>query len=398
VVELSQDFALKSEPLLGNKGRASANHKNKGLSRGQSRRERYVLKGVQRGITLARSSRRCMFASGVVVDVSVGRGLVARVSGVWRCGSSWSCPVCMPVVRQRAALEIQAGSDVLSARGGSAVFVTATGPHSKSDPLKRLLEPVFGFGKIVTHDRVWLEFAVGSSYLGQIRAAEITYGSNGWHPHCHALLCFDRQLNDCEVARLRSLVEVPWQRELTRRGVGQIHAVHGVDVERVTVDGTLASYVAGVDSTWGIGLEVARADAKSKGQTPVDLLRRFAYFGDAQAKALWLEYEWATFGRQSVVWGRKLRQKIGLDVDVPDPGEVAAAEGDADQLVVVRFGRREWNVVVNKSGVAAVLERVERLGEAVLDEISEGSEPWVFDSEFRRVEVQVRELSDDEES
>ncbi|MEI8052053.1 MAG: hypothetical protein WCI12_11545, partial [Actinomycetes bacterium] len=82
------------------------------------------------------------------MTVSVGPLLIAHVSGVHRCGSVWNCPLCAPVVLQGRALDIDQGASVVLSEGGSALFVTATGPHRMGDALGPLFDLSCRFGDL----------------------------------------------------------------------------------------------------------------------------------------------------------------------------------------------------------------------------------------------------------
>lgn len=327
-----------------------------------SRDRRNGLKVAQRELTESRSSKLCMMASGTGdVSVSVGSGLFARVSGVHRCGSVWSCPLCAPVVRQGRAAEIEAGVSAVRARGGSVLFVTATGPHRRGDALGPLLGLTAGFGDVTMRGARAQALRERLGYLGMIRALDVTYGANGWHPHVHALFMFDRELSTDEVAELRSFLFGRWGRALQRRGFGELHPVHGLEVSSSFDAASVSAYVSGVKGEGGLGMELARSDLKARGRTPFDLLGDWAFSGDVQARELWREYEAATFRRRCIQWSPGLRQRLGLLEPEKSDQELAAAEGDDDVLVSVAFPAVQWNAWCRSGEVAAVLRQVEEV-------------------------------------
>lgn len=327
-----------------------------------SRDHRHRLKVAQRELTEAKASKLCFLAGGAVVTVTVGPNLIAHVAGVHRCGSVWSCPVCAPVVRQGRALEIDQAVGPWLLGGGSALFVTATGPHRKGDALGPLFDLTAKFGEKTMTGALAKRWRVDLGMVGLIRALEVTYGSeNGWHPHVHSVFLFDDHLTPEEVAGFRSFLFGRWQKALAVGGFGQLHPVHGLDVRPVYDSAGLSEYVAAVQGGWGVGLELARADAKRSGTTPLDLLAHWALGGDVEARELWGEYERATFGRRAIQWTPGLRRRLLPDVEELSDEDLAAAEAVDEVLVTVEIAGEEWNLHCRRGEVGAVLQEIEQL-------------------------------------
>jgi hypothetical protein len=298
---------------------------------------------------------------GEVVRVSVGSALVAHVSGVHRCGSPWSCPMCSPVVAEGKAADITEGVRSHLEVGGGVEFVTLTGAHRRGDALA----PLFGLccralGRLLT-GRPWDRLARALGYVGSIRIVEVTCrGPNGWHPHTHALLLFDRPLDSSERRSLRLHLFDRWQATLTRAGFGALHRVHGVDVESVSTVEELGPYLTKNGAFANIGHEMARGDLKRWQGSPWSLLMDWALCGDMEARSLWLEYEAATFGRKFVQWSRGLRERLGLCVEKSDE-ELAQLEGEDVRLVEVFVGGDVWRQWVLAGEVGLLLQKIEEI-------------------------------------
>ena len=362
---------------LGTKGITETNPGQ----RVSSRELRHSLKLAQRAITKARASRLCYFATTRYVVVSVGLRLIAFVSGVHRCGSVWSCALCAPVVRQRRAGEIEEGVSGWLARGGSALFITATGPHHRGDGLAGLFDLTAKFGRLTMTGRKAKEWRSVLGMVGMIRALEVTWSRrNGWHPHCHSVFLFERALTPSEVADFRSWLFDRWQGVLISKGFGELHPVHGLDVRPVTEVAGLSEYLTAIEGGWGVGLEMARADLKHKGVTPFDLLGDWTFGGDLDARRLWLEYEAVTFGRRCIQWSPGLRVLLLPDVEDLSDEEIAAAEGVDEACVTVEFECREWNVWVRSGEVGLVLRQVEEMAAVLL---------WMAQGAGKRVKENV---------
>lgn len=326
----------------------------------QGRRlSRHHLKVVQRFLTASKSSRLCLYPVVAQVVLGVGRSLVAHVGGVARCGSPWSCPVCAPVVRERRAGEIDTGTRQHLDSGGGVEFVTLTLRHHQADRLEDRLAVVARALHLVLQGAPWQRRRRRLGYLGAIRAVEVTDGANGWHPHCHALLFFDRPLTDEERADLRSWMLGRWGAVVERRGFGTVND-HGVDVRRVTPAGEqgIGSYLAKVDGGWGAGLELARSDVKRG--APTQHLTEFAATGCARALARWREYEAATFGKRAIVWSPGLRARLlGDDTEAADE-DLAASEGLDLALVEAVVAGEDWRRCVDVGRTGELLTEVEQ--------------------------------------
>jgi hypothetical protein len=200
-------------------------------------------------------------------------------------------------------------------------------------------------------------------YLGAIRAVEITYGRNGWHPHCHAVLLFDRPLTPAEVLDLRTWLYGRWGGICEAQGFGSITKANGVDVRPVERN-ELGEYLTKVEGGWGAGLELARSDLKagrrSGSRGAVSILRDFVETGETRLLGLWREYEAATLGKRAIVWSPGLRRRLLGDEDGQTDEEVAASEGvDAEVLLRVLVGASAWKGHLQRGTTGQVLKRIE---------------------------------------
>ena len=299
------------------------------------------------------------------MTVTVGRLLVARVSGIHRCGSIWACALCAPVVRQGRAREIDLAAGRVLAAGGSALLVTYTGPHRKGEPLRPLFDATARFGELVFRGAKAQKLKQELGWLGLIRALEVTYGrppfDHGWHPHGHALLLFDRKLSPDQIARLRTFIFLRWEGALMKRGFPRLHPVRGVDARPVVDTAGLAEYVTTVEDGWGVGLELARADLKHRGLTPMELLGNWALGGDLEARALWQEYELATFNRNCIQWTPGLRARLLPEQFERTDEQLAIAEGEDEVLVMIQVGAQQWNLWVRAGQVGRCLAEMEQV-------------------------------------
>lgn len=247
-----------------------------------------------------------------------GDGQRVWYGGFCRCHSVWACPLCAPMIRRGRAVELSAGLVAHLQGGGGAVFMTKTIPHDEGDRLAAVFEGVAGSWRDVLAD-----FGVKSlrRELGFefVRAAEVTYGENGWHPHLHSCLVTPRPLVRSEVLELRAEAFRAWCSAVERRGWRPPSESYGLSLIRVAAAdgaGKVGDYVSKVE---GLADELTRLDSKQarKGLSPFGILRAVAD-GHAKARALWSEYETATKGRRALTVSRKFRSMLGLGAEATD--------------------------------------------------------------------------------
>lgn len=272
-------------------------------------------------------ARTCMTALGSSVQVHYGIDGTTHVRGVARCGGVWVCPVCAPQVLATRGADIQEAVRRWQEAGGTVWFVTGTVPHRKGDPLAGLLDRL---------QRMWRFAWTGPSGKGArddcgvrftVRTLEVTYGTNGWHPHVHGLWFCDGDTFDPAKMAKR------WRAAYGAEGLEGRYVPHvSFDVSKVepATDGEAGAYLAKAE--WGIGLEMTRADLKRGSLTAPQVLE-LASTGEAEWVELWREYERATKRRNMIVWSRGLRDAVGLDDELTD--EEAAAGEDAAEVVAL---------------------------------------------------------------
>ncbi len=282
----------------------------------------------------------------LAVTVAVDEGGHAHVGGLKRCASPWSCPLCSPRIRQRRADEVNALVGAVEARGGSAWLVTATIPHGPDDPLSGLLDGLQRAWSRLWSGRASQALRAAYGIVGSVRAVEVTYGvESGWGPHLHAVLVADRRLDDDEHVALWLALLGRWGDACVAAGLRRPNAF-GIDVQRVNDPRAVADYVVDAGG-WSIGAEVAAGPVKlgrSRSRwSPFALLLAASCWGDAQAAAVWQEYERATTGRRAIVVTRGLFARYGLDQAADDE---AAQVAVVDPVAVVEVAHADWLALV----------------------------------------------------
>jgi len=135
-----------------------------------------------------------------------------------------------------------------------------------------------------------------------VRALEVTYGRNGWHPHLHILIFHERPA----APRALKALQKRWQRVVARicpKATPDLE--HGADLSPLRHGGYIAK----------LGLEVTSIISKTgkKGSiTPWEIARRAARGGDAESERLWIDYTEGMHGAQQLVWSNGARKALGL--------------------------------------------------------------------------------------
>jgi hypothetical protein len=177
--------------------------------------------------------------------------------------------------------------------------------------------------------------------VGSVRALEVTFGLNGWHPHMHELRFLKKGV---DLVAFGDALRVMWLAALDAEGLsGNGHAL-----TVVAADASGGDYLVKLDgsASWTAAHELTKQVVK-KGRhgsrSPVDLLDAYGA-GDVEAGQLWVEYAREMKGCHQLVWSRGLRALLGLGVEMSDD-EVAAQVEETGAVVVHSFTTEEWATV-----------------------------------------------------
>lgn len=296
----------------------------------------------------------------VTEDGSVGvraNGQSVGYAGLATCGSVWACPVCNSRVQAVRRLEVGVALANVHANGGGAAFGAITVRHHAGQRLDGLLGALtYGIARIARDKRVGaLRESMG--YLGRIQALEITHGANGWHPHRHPLVMFDRKPDPDELVELHLAEFRAFRAGVVHRGYDA-----PLDVAQIltpVVPGTdeaLGDYFAKSEYTHESAAWEATSTQTKKGRrgsrTPWGLLDAARASGDADALDLWHEYEVATKGKRALTFSRGLRDLVGLGVEATDEQIADAEVGDKYDT---GFLVADWAPIVKRPDLGAGL-------------------------------------------
>lgn len=279
-----------------------------------------------------------------------------RYRGVVVCGNGWLCPVCAPRITEGRRLELREGVGAHRAAGGAVVLMTFTFSHG---PGEALADQWAALGKALqgfVRSGAVKRFRDALGWRGRIRAREITFGLNGWHPHAHTLELFDGALCTEETLDAwHNELAGAWRAACTMANLDASIA-HGFRASLTDVD----TYI----SKWGVDAELTKwhlkrgridPDAPDEsrlfGYTPFDLLRCAAgeltaharlKLTPERAEALFTEYAHAVHGTAQLHWTRGLKAELGLGECSDDE---LAARDDPDETTLGELTAGEWNAI-----------------------------------------------------
>lgn len=245
----------------------------------------------------------------------VGRSVNGRAEfvNVLRCASVWDCPVCASKIASSRSRLVLSAMDRALALGYQVHLLTLTVPHTIHQSAKTVVSALSSARSHWKDSRAYKAHKAASGWLGEIWANEVTYGANGWHAHCHAMV-FSKSPN---LEALRS----QWTASVLKQGLGEVNR-RGFDVR--SYDGA-KDYVG----KWGLELELTRGDLKKSrkgGSTPFYLLEQ-SMKGDQKAGQLFVEYSRAFHGRPQLLWTDGLKKALLVD-DLDDTQLAESLEVD----------------------------------------------------------------------
>ena len=322
-----------------------------------ARAERYMLKSAARRL-LPKDHRttKCMHWRLPDHEIQVQRGATNDrdfYNGLQVCAMPWTCPVCASKISERRRQEVSRAIEQAETLGLQVWLVTLTIPHGIGDDVDALLDKM---GK--AWSRLWigkagkaLRNAIG--LWGHIRALEVTYGVNGFHPHFHALMFFHPQQMQ---GQGWGALGPRWQQVCVRSGLPMPDLMHGC---RIDGGSNAAGYVA--KGVWGLESEVTKGHVKTGrngSRTPFDLLRDY-HHGDKRSGALWRVYVDAFAGRRQLHWSCGLRKLLSLaEMELTDE-EIANKPEELPALLLATIADDQWRVIYRRHLESVVLDLAE---------------------------------------
>lgn len=307
-----------------------------------ARGERWVfaMRSALQSVSASENFQQCgkPWKKWVGIKVAPG-GAEIRADGIHSCRSAWLCPVCWRTRRTQERGEIEYACEMWTGGGGGIVSTAITVPHHLGEPLVDVWSRVDAWSLALRSGQARVAMRRDFGVERIIRAVEMTYGANGWHPHEHWLLFANEPMDEATRAGLWRWIRERHKRHKPHRRTPtkpELWPTPYRPQDVRTVDpanhGAVANHITkGASAT----TEERYYKAVENGQD--ELARYLAPFlfgeqaalGDPQALSLWREYEEATFGRQWIRWSNGFRSDLAL----PPAGRWPAMDGEVAQYV-----------------------------------------------------------------
>lgn len=323
-------------------------------------------------------------------------------SGLMKCANSRTCPVCSAVISERKSNEMRVAANMAPALGLNLSLLTFTAPHTASDSLNELVPMLSGALQRFWRGAPAKRFKEKYGIEGHIRAFEVRYGVNGWHPHFHIILVSRVKLPTTELSSSsKKRVVLPldeqhedWQWIFNRwvsccvnEGLDSPN-LYGMDLqngekagEYITKFGSNSEILetkTGKKITWDMCDELSKGNSKSSksSMSPFDLLSNFSclsyenpehYLTKVKLWSLFNEYAEVTKGVSLIKWSRGLRKVFGLSAIEPTDAEILAKEDDSCDFLC-HIDSEAWRFIVKNRYRSLVLELAENGGVTAINE------------------------------
>lgn len=287
----------------------------------------------------------------------------AFYGGLMVCGSVWVCPICASKISERRRNELKHAYESHLASGGHMTMLTLTFSHSRSDKLIDLITMFSKALKKFQSGRAYAQLRSELNYVGTIRAFEITYGDNGWHPHVHLLILHDSKIDGWERDDFETRYYNLWS--IACRSVGlETSRAHGLKLDDAAEAGNYITKWGDVKKSWGTDSEMTKANIK-KGRegslTPFDFLRVAVEDGDLTYEPQYREYARTTkeLRLRQLYWSSGLKKKFEIE-DKTDEQVAEAKEEPADRLAGLDW--QDWQYIYRNEYRYKLLKLVEDHG------------------------------------
>ena len=320
-----------------------------------ARAERYACQSVARKAIPDERVSKCLRWANNVCNVQVWKHKKTKkafYNGLLVCGSVWHCPICAAKISERRRKELQQAFDTHKKNGGYVALLTLTFSHQKVDRLKDILER---FGKATQ------KFMSGRAYqnirdelglIGRIRVFEVTYGSNGFHPHAHIALFYT---NKVDLEKIKDEMYSLWEKACLKCELTTSRE-HGLDLQ----DGDQAEEYLSKHGTWSLDQELSKSHikkAKKDSMTPFDFLRKYLKEENEKYLILFREYAECFKGKRQLQWSQGLKKRFILE-DKTDEELAKEKTEEADLLGLLDY--EVWKKILKYENRAYFLDLCEK--------------------------------------
>lgn len=324
----------------------------------ESRALMWKLKAVVNGLLPGSRTSKCFrHMSGDYVGIHQNPDTKhCRYTKLRVCGRVWPCPICARRITEQRRKDLAQATDVARSQGETVLMVTQTFSHGLGDDLKESLAKLRKAQRYFTSGRAAENLRNKYQLDGTIRALELTFGRNGWHPHSHTLWF----IKGDKINRLRLKRELfcLWWKACKKVGLKTSYK-HGLDVSGNEKD--VSTYIA----KWGIETEMTKSNLKTGHKkdsvTPWGMLNHIAEGGAKSAlySAMFVVYAEAMHGHSQLYWSRGLRERLTVvDISDEDIAKEGIDEKPAD-IILAQLNINEWVPITRYNLESTLLQLAE---------------------------------------
>lgn len=121
----------------------------------------------------------------------------AFYSNLITCGSVWRCPICSYKIQKTRQVEVFKLLKWYQDNDYKMSFLTLTMRHKKNHSLAHSVETILSEFRKFQRITPFSKFR--QTYIGMVKAFEITLGANGWHPHLHIVFVHQKGIQHSEI-------------------------------------------------------------------------------------------------------------------------------------------------------------------------------------------------------
>jgi len=293
----------------------------------------------------------------------------AYYGGLQTCGQIWKCPVCAArITERRRALWVQAlsGKEIATteiedsiivkhiSHGFQLAMATFTIQHEKSDRLIDTLQRLERAYQLLWSGRWAVEFKTEYQVIGTVRAMELTYGENGWHPHIHCMFVTVGDGMRYSVLELRGKLSKRWATNANKAG-GFASVENGVDF--TVADVRTIEYInkLGIQTVYekrdsGTVSEVTKYPTKTGRRASVGLfgLLALAASDNDISGSHWQLAQAIMKGRRHIATSRGLLRRLGASQELSDDLLAATDIYETGDEMLALLERPQWDIIDRK--------------------------------------------------
>lgn len=284
----------------------------------------------------------------------------AAISGIFRCGSPWLCPICSKKAAVERQARVQKVVEATLKRGGLFGHVVVTVRHERGQSLAELKTAVSEASRVARSGRAWKDVQASSHVVGALSAPEVTYSTrNGWHFHVHQGFPMLTS-NVGQATEVCNQFVERYLQELKKRGFDADWNGQHVSISNDPLGA--AAYI-GKGLSWEIagGSNSKKKPRLTGSLTPFDIARRAAG-GNEVMRALWLEYAAVMPGTRSCVITAAIAKHLDIQADDAAPSEDETCSEQTEPVDVVgTIPTMNWNALLRLGHVPQFVQKLETL-------------------------------------